>query len=228
MIPLKDDVPVSRPPILTVAIIGANIAAFIWQVSTGMELSVLEGGAIPYEILTFRDVGVRDLVPPPLTILTSMFLHGGIVHIAGNMLFLWIFGNNVEDALGRLRFLLFYLASGIVAALSQTLISASAGDVGTPMVGASGAIAGVLAAYLVLYPHARVLTLVPIFFFIRLIYIPAYFFIGFWFVLQLLSAIYGGAGSGVAFVAHIGGFIAGFIMVKLMRVKPRYGRRPSW
>ncbi len=124
MIPLKDDVPVSRPPILTVAIIGANIAAFIWQVSTGMELSVLEGGAIPYEILTFRDVGVRDLVPPPLTILTSMFLHGGIVHIAGKMLFLWIFGNNVEDALGRLRFLLFYLASGIVAALSQTLISA--------------------------------------------------------------------------------------------------------
>jgi membrane associated rhomboid family serine protease len=228
VIPLKDDVPVSRPPILTVAIIGANIAAFVWQVSTGMELSVLQGGAIPYEILTFRDVGVRDLVPPPLTILTSMFLHGGIAHIAGNMLFLWIFGNNVEDALGRARFLFFYLASGIVAALAQTLVSAAAGDLGTPMVGASGAIAGVLAAYLVLYPRARVLTLIPIFFFIRLVYVPAYFFIGLWFALQLLSAVYGGAGSGVAFFAHIGGFIAGLIMVKLMRAKPRYRRRPSW
>ncbi len=210
------------------AIIGANIAAFVWQISTGMELSVLRGGAIPYEILTFRDVGARDLVPPPLTILTSMFLHGGIAHIAGNMLFLWIFGNNVEDALGRVRFLLFYLASGIVAALAQTFVSAAAGDVSTPMVGASGAIAGVLAAYLVLYPRARVLTLIPIFFFIRLVYVPAYFFIGLWFALQLLSAVYGYTGSGVAFFAHIGGFIAGFILVKLMGARPRYRQRPGW
>ncbi len=228
MIPLKDDIPVSRPPILTVAIIVANIAAFMWQVSTGMELSVLRGGAIPYEILTFRDVGVPDLVPPPFTILTSMFLHGGIAHIAGNMLFLWIFGNNVEDAMGRPRFLLFYLASGIVAAMTQTLASTGAGEVGVPMVGASGAIAGVLAAYLVLYPRARILTLVPIFIFIRLIYIPAYFFIGLWFAFQLLSAFLGGAGSGVAFFAHVGGFVAGFILVKLMRVRPRYRPRGSW
>ncbi len=222
MIPLKDDVPVQTVPVLTIGLIAANVLAFLWQLDFGLERSVLVGGAIPYEILTFRDVGPLDLVPPPLTVITSMFLHGGLLHIGGNMLFLWIFGNNIEDALGRSRFLIFYLACGIAAAASQTAASVVSGEVAIPMVGASGAIAGVLAAYLVFYPYARVLTLVPIFIFIRLFYIPAWFFIGLWFVVQLLSGLLGGGGSGVAFFAHIGGFATGFVLAHLM------GRRRGW
>ena len=229
VIPLKDDIPVSHAPVVTVALIATNAAVFLWQVMIGLPLSVEVGGAIPYEILTLRDVGPQDLVPPPFTLLTSMFLHGGFMHIAGNMLFLWIFGNNVEDVLGRLRFLLFYLACGTVAALSQVGVTALGGDppaLLVPMVGASGAIAGVLAAYMLLFPRARVLTLVPIFIFIRLIYVPAGFFIGLWFALQLASALLGGSGSGIAFVAHIGGFASGFALVKLAgpRAPLRYRR----
>ncbi len=213
---------------MTVGLIAANVAAFLWQVGVaGLERSVRVAGAIPYEILTLTDVGPRDLVPPPLTILTSMFLHGGLMHIGGNMLFLWIFGNNVEDALGKARFLLFYVTCGVVAALSQTAAAAVSGDVLVPMVGASGAIAGVLAAYMYFFPRARVLTLVPIFFLIRLIYVPAYFFIGLWFALQLFSGFFGGAGAGVAFFAHIGGFVAGFVLVRLLR-RPGVRRRASW
>mgnify|MGYP001348790684 CR=1 FL=1 len=146
MIPLKDDLPTERAPLVTWALIAANVAAWLWQLQVGLEPSVLRGGAIPYEILTFRDVEWRALVPPPLTILASMFLHGGWLHLGFNMLSLWIFGNNVEDALGRARFVGFYLVAGVAAALAQTLASAASGDVLVPMVGASGAIAGVLAA----------------------------------------------------------------------------------
>jgi membrane associated rhomboid family serine protease len=233
VIPLKDDIPVSRPPIVTIALIAANVAAFLWQVLVlGLPLSVQIAGAIPYEIVTLQDVNPPDLVPPPFTILTSMFLHGGFMHIAGNMLFLWIFGNNVEDVLGRTRFLAFYLACGVAAALAQVAVTVASGDPASllvPMVGASGAIAGVLAAYMVLFPRARVLTLIPIFFFIRVVYVPAGFFIGLWFVIQLLSAFIGAEGSGVAFVAHVGGFITGFVLVKVMG--PRHGwraRRAGW
>jgi membrane associated rhomboid family serine protease len=225
MIPLKDDVPVERTPILTVALIAVNVAAFVWQLRVGMQWSVLRGGAIPAEILTFTDVGPPDLVPPPFTILTSMFLHGGLAHIAGNMLFLWIFGNNVEDALGRARFLFFFFACGIAAALAQTALSAQSGDGLIPMVGASGAIAGVLAAYLTLFPRARVLTLIPIIFIIRLVYVPAYVFIGLWFAIQLFSAFAGLSGGGVAFVAHVGGFLAGLLLVRILgRRRRSYGR----
>jgi membrane associated rhomboid family serine protease len=227
--PLKDDVPTLRVPIVTMVLIAANVAAFLWQVSFGLEQSVMVGGAIPYEILSFKDVGPRDLVAPPLTIFTSMFLHGGLLHIGGNMLFLWIFGNNVEDALGRVRFILFYLAGGVVAALSQTFVTAAAGDPSVqlvPMVGASGAIAGVLAGYIVLFPRARVLTLIFIVIFVRLVYLPASLFIGFWFAMQVLAALSGaGAGSGVAVMAHVGGFVAGFVLVKLMGPMRGY-RRP--
>jgi len=233
VIPLKDDVPVSRAPIVTVAIISANAMVFLWQVLVvGLPVSVEIAGTIPYEILTLRDIRPTDLVPPPLTLLTSMFLHGGFMHIAGNMLFLWIFGNNVEDVLGRARFLLFYLACGLVAALAQVSVSAMGADreaLLVPMVGASGAIAGVLAAYMVVFPRARVLTLVPIFFFIRLIYVPAAFFIGLWFAIQLLNAFLGSETSGVAFAAHVGGFVAGWVLVKLLG--PRDGwraRRAGW
>ncbi len=228
MITLKDDLPTGRVPVVTIALIAANMLAFLWQLSFGLQQSVLRGGAIPYEILTFQDVELRDIVPPPFTILTSMFLHGGLAHIGMNMLTLWIFGNNVEDALGRFRFLAFYLVSGVAAALTQTVAATMSGDALTPMVGASGAIAGVLAAYLVLFPRARVLTLLVIVVFIRLQYLPATFFIGFWFVLQVLSVVLGGDPN-VAVFAHIGGFVAGFLLVRIVGRRPRWrARRVSW
>jgi membrane associated rhomboid family serine protease len=222
VIPLKDDLSAVRPPVLTVAIIAINVAAFLWQwLVAGMEVSVLRGGLIPYEALTLRDVGPPDIVPPPLTVFTSMFLHGSFAHIGGNMLFLWIFGNNVEDALGHVRFLAFYLIAGVAAAAAQTGLGYAAGDLQTPMVGASGAIAGVLAGYWVMFPRARILTLIPIFIFIRLVYLPASFFIGAWFVFQLLGAFLGGAGGGVAFMAHVGGFVAGLLLVQIWRPRRR-------
>jgi membrane associated rhomboid family serine protease len=222
VIPLKDDNPTERTPIVTYALVAANVLAYLWQVESGLELSALRGGAIPYEILTFQDVWPRALVPPPFTILTSMFLHGSLLHLGFNMLSLWIFGNNVEDALGRVRYVLFYVVAGIAAALAQTVASAAGGDVEIPMVGASGAIAGVLAGYLVVFPHSRVLTAIIIVFFVRLVHLPARFFIGAWFVIQLFSALFAGSGGGVAFVAHVGGFVAGFLLVRII------GRRPTW
>jgi len=222
VIPLKDDNPVERTPVVTIALVAANVLAFGWQfLVVGLAQSVQTGGAIPYEILTFQDIEWRAIVPPPLTIFTSMFLHGGIGHIAMNLLTLWIFGNNVEDALGHGRFLAFYLVAGVAAALAQTVAAAVSGDVLVPMVGASGAIAGVLAAYLVLFPRARVLTLVFIVVFVQLVHVPAGIFIGIWFLLQILSVIFGG-NPGVAFFAHIGGFVAGYLLVRVV------GRRPTW
>jgi membrane associated rhomboid family serine protease len=231
VIPLKDDIPTSRTPVVTFALVAVNVAAFLWQLQN-LPLSVQIGGAIPLEILSFHDVPPRALVSPPFTLLTSMFLHGGFMHIAGNMLFLWIFGNNVEDALGRGRFVAFYLACGLAAALAQVGVTAATGDEAAllvPMVGASGAIAGVLAAYMVLFPRAQVLTLIPIFIFIRVIYLPAGFFLGAWFVIQLVSAVFGSAGSGVAFAAHVGGFVAGFVLVKAMGPRRSYALpRAGW
>jgi len=225
--PLRDDIPGERIPLVTWAILAANLLAFGWQLSTGLPHSVLVGGAIPYELLTFQDTWPRDLVPPPFTVLTSMFLHGGLMHLGGNMLSLWIFGNNVEDALGRGRFLLFYLLCGLAAAAAQTLATAvgAAGLIGAdaaavlsvPMVGASGAIAGVMAAYMVLFPHAGVHTLVIVF----VLRVPAVLFIGLWFLLQVLAVVQGGSPS-VAFFAHIGGFVAGLLLLRLL------GRRAGW
>ena len=227
MFPLRDDIPGERIPIITWSLLAANLLAFGWQLSSGLERSVLVGGAIPYELLTFQDVWPRDLVPPPFTVLTSMFLHGSVMHVAGNMLSLWIFGNNVEDALGRGRFLLFYLLCGLAAAVTQTVATAvgAAGLVGpdaaavlsVPMIGASGAIAGVMAAYMVLFPHARVHTLVIVF----VLRVPAVLFIGLWFLLQVLAVAQGGSPS-VAFFAHIGGFVIGLVLLKAL------GRRPGW
>jgi len=221
VIPLKDDNPVDRTPVVTYALIATNVAAFVWQLGVGIDVSALRGGAIPYEILTFSDIELPAIAPPPLTIFTSMFLHGGFVHIASNLLFLWIFGNNVEDALGRRRFLVFYLATGVAAALAQTVAAAASGDALVPMVGASGAIAGVLAAYMTLFPHARVLALIIIVIFVRVTPVPAALFIGLWFFLQVFAVVFGGE-PGVAFVAHIGGFVAGWLLVRIL------GRRPAW
>jgi membrane associated rhomboid family serine protease len=233
VIPLKDDNPVHRPPLVTFVLIGLDLLAFIWQLGVGLYASALSGGVISYEILTFSDLvepmapipQLPAIVPPPLTLLTSMFLHGGVLHLAGNMLFLWVFGNNVEDALGRGRFVLFYLATGVLAALAQVAAGAAAGDLFTPMVGASGAVSGVLAAYIVLFPRARVLTLVPIFFFIRIVWLPATFFIGIWFALQLLPILLGGSqGGGVAYMAHVGGFVAGWLYVRATGGRSRWQR----
>jgi membrane associated rhomboid family serine protease len=238
--PLKNDIPVRRVPVVTWVLLVANVLAFAWQAwfalritgllharglpfwefvrrfDQGINYTALIGGAIPWEVVTFRDIGPRDLVPPPLTILTSMFFHGGVFHLLGNLLFLWVFGPNVEDVLGRIRYLGFYVASGIAAAAAQTLLSLAQGDPLMPMVGASGAIAGIMAAYMVFFPRARVLTAIPIVFFIRIVHLPAAFFIGLWFVLQLLYAFLGGLGSGVAFFAHVGGFVFGWVVTKAM------------
>jgi len=223
VIPLYDDNPVERTPLVTYALVAANVGAFLlWQLPLGLQESVLRGGAIPYEILTLQDVWPRDVVAPPFTILTSMFLHGGFGHIVSNLLFLWIFGNNVEDALGRFRYLAFYLGCGVAAALAQTVGQAVHGDVQTPMVGASGAIAGVLAAYITLFPGARVRTLFILGFFIFFRDLPSWLLIGFWFAQQLLSVILGSATSGVAFMAHVGGFVAGLVLVRVL------GRRATW
>lgn len=245
MIPLSDDNPLDRTPVVTILFIAANILAFLWQIDApalpaafasgdvigfierNLQISALRGGVVPYEILTLTDIEYRDIVPPPFTILTSMFLHGGFVHIATNMLFLWIFGNNVEDALGRFRFVLFYFACGIAAALVQVVASAVTGDLLVPMVGASGAIAGVLAAYMVFFPQARVTTLVIIVVFIRIVPVPAGFFIGLWFLLQILSVVFG-SNTGVAFFAHIGGFVAGWLLVRLMGRRPTRAQRVVW
>lgn len=216
MIPIRNDLPTRHPPGVTWALIAANVLAFLWQLSVGVNLSALVGGVIPWEVMTFRDIGPRDIVPPPFTILTSMFLHGGLLHLGGNLLFLWVFGGNVEDALGHLRYAGFYLASGTAAALAQTLIGVAAADPLIPMVGASGAIAGVMGAYMVLFPRSRVLTVIPIFFLIRVVHLPARFFIGLWFVLQVFYGVLGGAGSGVAFFAHIGGFLFGWLAISAM------------
>ncbi len=229
MIPLKDENPAERLPLVTIALVAVHVAAVWWEATgAGLEGSVLRGGAIPYEILTFQDIEYRDVVPPPLTIFTSMFMHASIPHVGFNMLTLWIFGNNVEDALGRFRFGAFYLVSGVVAALSQTLASAISSDpsaIKAPMVGASGAIAGVLAAYLVLFPRHRILTLILPIWILR---VPAGFFIVFWFVGQLVNAFLGSQ-NGVAVFAHIGGFVMGWVLMRWMGPRRTWGaRRVSW
>ncbi|MFC2077295.1 rhomboid family intramembrane serine protease [Candidatus Bipolaricaulota bacterium] len=166
---------------------------------------------IAAELLRGTDLPPTIPIPLWLTVLTSMFLHGGLMHLLGNMLYLWIFGDNVEDAMGPIRFLVFYLLCGAAAAFAQIAV-----DPGStiPLIGASGAIAGVLAAYFMLFPYAKVVTLIPIFFFLRLMSIPAVFLLGFWFLLQVISGAGSlGSGGGVAWFAHIGGFIAGAILV---------------
>jgi len=175
------------------------------------DVFITQYAVIPGELLGGVDIPPKSPIPLWLTLLTSVFLHGGLVHLLGNMLYLWIFGDNVEDAMGPVRFLIFYLLCGVAAGLAQIAVNPSSS---IPMIGASGAIAGVLAAYFMLYPRAHILTLVPIFFFLRLISLPALYLLGFWFILQVIS----GAGSlgdsgGVAWFAHIGGFIAGAILV---------------
>ncbi len=278
-IPLKDNVPTLRLPIVTILLIAVNIGFYVWQLSSPTDryasptlerLGLNERdeksvsyGAIPYRLLHPGEdcaAGVRqgssgseagivcegtaayrtsessgqpfeplDEAPWYVTAFTSMFMHGGFFHILFNMLFLWIFGNNIEDAMGRPRFLLFYLLAGLAAVYSQSLL-----DPGStvPTIGASGAVAGVLGAYLVLLPRARILTLIFLLFFITLVEIPAWVMLGVWFVLQFLPAV--GqvavpdfAGGSVAYFAHVGGFLFGMALVKLFALRrPGIGEDP--
>lgn len=212
MIPLKDNIPTKRFPIITVFLIIANGVAFFYQLTLGLEKGVeliRLYGLVPFELTRVSPY------PLSMTLITSMFLHGGFFHIIGNMLYLWIFGNNVEDSMGRIRFLSFYLLSGIVAGLAQTYVNPGSH---VPMIGASGAVSGILGAYLVLYPHARVITLVTFGWFIRLIEVPALVVLGFWAIVQFLNGVLTfGHGSGVAWFAHIGGFISGALLIFIFK-----------
>ena len=219
MIPLRDDNPTTILPLVTIAFIVLCSLVFLWQISLGgrgFEAAVLSLGVIPATLFGDKTLPPElALVPPTMTVFTSMFLHGGWMHLIGNMLYLWIFGNNVEDAMGHVRFVLFYLLCGIAAVLAQTLPNT---DSTVPMIGASGAISGVLGAYLLLYPHARVLVLIPIGFYTRLVHLPAMAVLGFWFVLQLINSAFADPrGGGVAFGAHIGGFIAGMALLPIFK-----------
>jgi len=214
-IPLKDENPTSRFPYVTVFFIGLNILIFFYQILSpqGLQYYVYKMGAIPYEITHFKTLSFFPRISPPLSLITSMFLHGGLFHLFGNMLYLWIFGNNIEDFLGPIRFVLFYLFSGLGASLTHIIFNPNSQ---IPMIGASGAIAGVLGAYLILYPGARVLTLVFLFFFIRILPIPAAVILGLWFLAQVLNI---GLGGGVAWFAHIGGFLIGIGLIKIYSKK---------
>jgi membrane associated rhomboid family serine protease len=232
MFPLKDDVPGRTTPFVTVGLIALNVVVFLYQISLGIEGSrpgqatlelIQEFGLTPCRLTGYCVDASPGLPSPWVTVFTSMFLHGGVFHVGGNMLYLWIFGDNVEDTLGHGRFLVFYLLSGIAAALVQTVVS-PASEI--PMLGASGAVSGVLGAYLLLFPHARVLTLLIFGFFFRLVHIPAVIVLGFWIVVQFLngiltvtvSAVRGeSAGGGVAWFAHIGGFVAGMGLLFVLR-----------
>jgi membrane associated rhomboid family serine protease len=218
MIPLHDDNPTATPPVLTVALIVACVLTFFWQLSLGPQLErmIYAFGVIPAVLL--GDLALPEeiaRVAPPATVFTSMFLHGGWMHLIGNMLYLWIFGNNIEDAMGHARFIVFYLLCGVAAALAQALPDPQST---IPMIGASGAISGVLGAYLLLFPHARVLVAIPLGFYLHTVRIKAGWVLGFWFVLQLISTVASaGQQGGVAFGAHIGGFVAGMALLPLFK-----------
>ncbi|MFV1998007.1 MAG: rhomboid family intramembrane serine protease [Acidiferrobacterales bacterium] len=220
MIPLHDNNPTDIFPFVTVALIVASVLVFFWQLSLGPEGQkvVYALGVIPASLLQNKSLPPELYrVPAELTLLTSMFLHGGWMHLIGNMLFLWIFGNNVEDAMGHGRFIVFYIVSGLAAALAQALPDPASV---TPMIGASGAISGVLGAYLLLHPRARVLVAIPIGFFVYATKLPAMLVLGFWFVLQLINSLLAGAGGGgVAWRAHVGGFVAGIVLIPIFKYR---------
>ena len=226
MIPLKDDNPTSGKPIVTYCVIGLCILIFLIQLSSQSYKTgelFYSYGLIPSVLIGHNQLPM-DLyaIPGWLTIFTSMFMHGGFMHLAGNMLYMWIFADNIEDNLGPLRFLIFYLLAGIGAAMTQVLMDTHSQ---VPMVGASGAIGGVLGAYLINFPNARVLVLIPFGFFSQLLKIRALYVLGFWFILQFISS-----GGGIAYAAHIGGFISGMILIlffnKKIKIKNKISKGP--
>jgi membrane associated rhomboid family serine protease len=232
LFPVKDNIPTIRFPVITVTLIALNVIAyFFWQrggLSFGDPSSqhyvcnVANYAQIPYEVThPGTQLAARGCAAPTaptwLTVFTAMFMHGGLLHLGGNMLFLWIFGNNVEDSMGRVKFTLFYLLGGLAATAGQILVGP---DSRVPNLGASGAIAAVLAGYLVLFPRARVVTIIFIVFFFTIVELPAILFLGIWFIEQALFGYFnlssgGGNGGGVAYFAHIGGFVFGLLAIKL-------------
>jgi len=213
LIPLKDDNPTRTVPFVTIALIAANSVVFIYQLLLPREASsafVSSMGVIPAELTQAAMHDPQRLVHAGMTLFTAMFVHGGVLHVALNMLYLWIFGNNIEDVMGHVRFLVFYLVCGLVASFCQ--VAASPGST-IPMIGASGAISGVLGAYLIMFPAARVQTLLFFVFFIRVVSIPAIIVLGVWFLLQLLNIGPTDTGGGVAVFAHIGGFVTGVALI---------------
>ncbi len=229
MIPLHDDNPTTIRPYVTVTVIVICAVAFLWQFSSGpqgQQVIAFWLGAIPAVLLEQTTEALRSYpeVKPYLdvnwgliTILTSMFLHGGWMHLIGNMLYLWIFGNNVEDSMGHVRFVVFYLVCGIAAVFAHALPNAESQ---IPMIGASGAISGILGAYLLLHPHARVLVLIPLGIFLHTMRLKAMWVLGFWIVLQLVSSAFADPSTGgVAFGAHIGGFVAGLALIPFFKYR---------
>jgi membrane associated rhomboid family serine protease len=227
MFPLKDDNPTYHKPVVTIALIVVNVLVFLYQVAQGAHYQavVVKYGLIPYELVHGIELTPRLAFPSTMTVFTSMFMHGGWFHLGGNMLYLWIFGNNVEDVLRPIPFLIFYLLSGLSAAF---LFIITGPDTQVPLIGASGAISGVLGAYAVSWPKARVMTLIFLGFFIRIIWVPAIVVLGLWFVFQLffsLPSIGHASGGGVAYMAHVGGFLFGLAIALLF--KGRF-RHPVW
>lgn len=221
MFPLHDDNPTKIIPFVTWAIIASCVAIFFWQLSLGRysQNAVFSLGMIPAVVFNFKNLSAElATVPAWATVFTSMFLHGGWMHLIGNMLYLWIFGNNIEDAMGHRRFIVFYLLCGIAAAMAQAIPDPQST---TPMIGASGAISGVLGAYLLLYPHARVLVVIPLGFIFWTTRIAAGWVLGFWFIIQAVNSLLtaGQEGGGVAWGAHIGGFVAGMALITLFKHK---------
>ncbi len=241
MFPYKDDNPTELPPIVTVAIIAANVLVWLFIQGMGspetLVRSVCDLGLVPGELLQTAKPGSGVELAPGLfcvvgaphytTILTSMFTHGGWLHLIGNMVFLWVFGNNIEDVMGHGRFIVFYLLCGVVAAGAQMLVGPNSV---VPMVGASGAISGVLGAYLLLYPRVRVHTLLFFGFYITTVALPAYVMLGYWAVLQLLGGLVSLSGidqGGTAFFAHIGGFATGLLLIRFFASDDALRRRPQ-
>jgi membrane associated rhomboid family serine protease len=224
VVPLHDNNPTRITPFITYGLIGLNVFIFLYEVSLSpqnLESFVRTYAVIPSQITATFQGNSPDPLWPLLTLVTSQFLHGGFLHLGGNMLFLWVFGNNIEDQLGHVRFLIFYLACGVLAALAHWFFSMQS-DI--PTLGASGAIAGVLGAYILRFPKAKILTLVPLGFFLTTFRIPAIFFLGFWFVQQAFYGIaslqvqsnVGMEGGGVAYLAHAGGFVVGVLLGPLL------------
>ena len=237
MIPLKDDIPSRTFPVVTVLLIVLNVVVFLADLSLGGQLS--EAFALVPAAVTHAPTAIipGTGIPVWASLFTMMFLHGGWLHVGGNMLYLWIFGNNTEDTLGHFRFLVFYFVCGLLAEALHILIGWNST---APTIGASGAIAGVLGAYLYLYPDARITTVVFLFIFFTVVEIPARVVLGFWFLLNLYNTLlstaatlhHSGHGSQVAFAAHVGGFAAGWVLIRLLvsrrSIRPRYEERPRY
>ena len=223
MIPLKDDNPTSNKPIITYFIIGLCVLVFLLQIGSQTNKTgelFYSYGLIPSVLMGHSQLP-SDLyvVPGYITIFTSMFMHGGFMHLIGNMLYMWIFADNIEDSLGPKKFFVFYLLAGIGAALTQVFMDVNSQ---IPMIGASGAIGGILGAYLINHPNAKVLVLIPFGFFSQLIKIRALYVLGFWFFLQFISS-----GGGVAYAAHIGGFVSGMILILFFNKKKKFKKKTN-